>query len=186
MLAFLGKRMRDENLSVVELIFDQFIENGVTICQFPTPEARMLVLTEGFMSQRESVRQKCIHFLKPTVLEYAEHNDIAGLLKLIEAKLAFGNQYFGGIPGLLTLVILETLDNDMLLADYLEKVVLKKARAMAGISLKKKKTKKVGDQKKREDYDEIDLAFMEKEGHAVQDAEMDSDKASDDEEQKAD
>lgn len=55
-LAFLGKRLRDENPGVVELVFEQFIQNGVTICQFPTPEARMLVLTEGFTASRESVR----------------------------------------------------------------------------------------------------------------------------------
>jgi len=49
-LAFLGKRLRDSDPTVVELVFEQLTQNGVTICNFPTPEARMLVLTEGFTS----------------------------------------------------------------------------------------------------------------------------------------
>ena len=51
----------------------------------------MLVLTEGFTSQEAKVREACINFLKPTILEFAAKNDIAGVLKLIEARLAFGN-----------------------------------------------------------------------------------------------
>ena len=70
-LAFLGKRLRDINTNLVELIFKQLTDNGVTISQFPTPEARMLVLTEGFTSQEAKVREACMQFLKPTVLEYA-------------------------------------------------------------------------------------------------------------------
>ena len=44
------------------------------------------------------------------MLEFAKDDDIAGVLKLINAKLAFGNQYFGRIPGFLTLAILEILE----------------------------------------------------------------------------
>lgn len=61
------------------------------------------------------------------------------MLKLIEAKLAFGNQYFGRIPGFLILAILEILEADVTLANYLEKVVLRKLRLMAGIPLNKVK-----------------------------------------------
>lgn len=109
-LAFLGKRLRDKKPAVVKLIFDQLISNGVTISQFPGPEARMLVLTEGFTSHEPVVREACIKFLTPTVQEYADKNDIAGLLKLIEARLAFGNEYYGRIPGYVTLAILEILE----------------------------------------------------------------------------
>lgn len=94
------------------------------------------------------------------MLEYAARNDIAGLLKLIEAKLAFGNQYFGRMPGLLTLVILEILEDDVTLADYLERVVLKKIHKMAGISPSLRKGTK-GKSKDRE-LDEFDLALMER------------------------
>lgn len=132
-LAFLGKRLRDVNTNIVELIFKQFEINGVTISQFPTPEARMLVLTEGFTNPDAKVREACINFLKPTVVEYAANNDIAGVLKLVEARLAFDNQYFGRIPSFLTLAILEILENDVTLANYLENVVLRKLRFMAGI-----------------------------------------------------
>ena len=140
-LAFLGKRLRDVNSNIVELIFKQLTANEVTISQFPSPEVRMLVLTEGFTSQEAKVREACINFLKPTILEFAAKNDIAGVLKLIEARLAFGNQYFGRIPGFLTLAILEILENDITLADYLENIVLRKLRKMAGIPLDKKKSK---------------------------------------------
>jgi len=138
-LAFLGKRLRDKKPAVVKLIFDQLISNGVTISQFPGPEARMLVLTEGFTSHEPIVREACIKFLTPTVQEYADKNDIAGLLKLIEARLAFGNEYYGRIPGYVTLAILEILEQDVTLANYLEKVVIRKLRQLAGIPLDKKK-----------------------------------------------
>ena len=58
---------------------------------------------------------------------------------MIEAKLAFGNQYYGRIPTYLTLAILEILESDMTLADYLEKVVLAKLRRLAGLPLIKKR-----------------------------------------------
>lgn len=161
-LAFLGKRLRDVNLNVVELIFKQLTDNGVTISQFPTPEARMLVLTEGFTSQEAKVREACIQFLKPTVLEFAAKNDIAGVLKLIEARLAFGNQYFGRIPGFMTLAILEILENDITLANYLRNVVLKKLRKMAGIPLSKRKSKVNRGQAENDDeVDEFDLGLEE-------------------------
>lgn len=100
----------------------------------------MLVLTEGFTSHEPIVREACIKFLTPTVQEYADKNDIAGLLKLIEARLAFGNEYYGRIPGYVTLAILEILEQDVTLANYLEKVVIRKLRQLAGIPLNKKKT----------------------------------------------
>ncbi len=80
----------------------------------------MLVLTEGFTSNEPLVREACIKFLTPTVNEFAEKNDIAGLFKLIETRLAFGNEYYGRIPGYLTLAILEILESDITLADYLQ------------------------------------------------------------------
>ena len=140
-LAFLGKRLRDVNPSIVELIFKQLTVNKVTISEFPSPEIRMLVLIEGFTSQEAKVREACINFLKPSILDFAAKNDIAGILKLIEARLAFGNQYFGRIPGFLTLAILEILENDVTLANYLDNIVLRKLRRMAGIQLDKKKSK---------------------------------------------
>ena len=102
----------------------------------------MLVLTEGFTSPEPSVREACIGFLKPTVQEYVERDDIAGMLKLIDARLAFGNQYFGRVPVFLVLAILEILDDDMTLANYLHSVVLRKLRLMAKIPLDKKKAPK--------------------------------------------
>ena len=51
----------------------------------------MLILTEGFTSSDPLVQKACINFLTPTVKEFAENNNIAGILKLIEARLAFGN-----------------------------------------------------------------------------------------------
>ena len=87
------------------------------------------------------MREACINFLRPTILQFAAENNIAGVLKLIEARLAFGNQYFGRVPGFLTLSILEILENDITLANYLQKVVLRKLRRMAGIPLDKKKVK---------------------------------------------
>ena len=90
-LIFLGKRLRDNKPSLVKLIFEQLTSNGVKISNFPTSEARMLILTEGFTSNDPSVQKACINFLTPTVKEFAENNDIAGILKLIEARLAFGN-----------------------------------------------------------------------------------------------
>ena len=41
----------------------------------------------------------------------------------------------------MTLAILEILENDITLADYLENIVLRKLRKMAGIPLDKKKSK---------------------------------------------
>ena len=170
-LAFLGKRLRDVNSNIVELIFKQLTANEVTISQFPSPEVRMLVLTEGFTSQEAKVREACINFLKPTILEFAAKNDIAGVLKLIEARLAFGNQYFGRIPGFLTLAILEILENDITLADYLENIVLRKLRKMAGIPLDKKKSKQL--KQVVEEDDEFDLGLEEiKSPSHQQDAEM--------------
>ena len=141
-LAFLGKRMRDVSPGIVAMIFERLTQNGVTLSQFPTAEARMLVLTEGFTSPEPSVREACIGFLKPTVQEYVERDDIAGMLKLIDARLAFGNQYFGRVPVFLVLAILEILDDDMTLANYLHSVVLRKLRLMAKIPLDKKKAPK--------------------------------------------
>ena len=94
-------------------------KNGVTIGSFPSPEVRMLVLTEGFTSNEPLVREACIKFLTPTVNEYTAKRDIAGLLKLIEARLAFGNEYYGRIPVYITMAILDILESDLTLADYL-------------------------------------------------------------------
>ena len=49
-LAFLGKRLRDMSPDVVTLIFDQLTKSETELKDFPTPEARMLVLTEGLTS----------------------------------------------------------------------------------------------------------------------------------------
>lgn len=161
-LIFMGKRLRDSRPHVAKLIFDQLRENGVTISNFPGHEARLLILTEGFTRNDPQVRDACIDFLRPTVLEYAAKNDLAGLLKLIEVRLAFGNQYYGRIPGYMTLAILEILDSDVTLATYLEQVVLKKLRKLAGLPLEARKPRASdasaleNDSAKRE-LDEYDL-----------------------------
>ena len=49
-LALLGKRLRDINPELVVLIFEQLTLHGVLISDFPSAEARMLVLNEGFTS----------------------------------------------------------------------------------------------------------------------------------------
>ena len=49
-LVFLGKRLKDVDTEIIELIFKQLTQHGVKISSFPTAEARMLVLTEGFTS----------------------------------------------------------------------------------------------------------------------------------------
>ena len=98
----------------------------------------MLLLTEGLTSKYPEVRLACQNFLAPTIKSYANKNDLAGLLKLIEARLAFGNQYFGRIPGLLILAILEILDQDVTLCDYLDKVVMTKLRKLAHLPNRKK------------------------------------------------
>ena len=93
----------------------------------------MLVLTEGFTATDPQVREACMKFFTPTVRAYAAKNDIAGVLKLIEARLAFGNQYYGRIPGYVTLAILEILEHDEDLANYFKRVVIYKLRRLAGI-----------------------------------------------------
>ena len=123
----------------------------------------MLVLTEGFTCPEAGVREACIAFLRPTVNEYAEKNDIAGVLKLIEAKLAFGNQYFGRIPGFLILAILEILEADVTLANYLERVVLRKLRLLAGIPLNKVKKSKMALGQPDHELDEDDLFGVKEE-----------------------
>lgn len=117
----------------------------------------MLVLTEGFTSSEMKVKEACINFLKPTVIHYVELNNIAGLLKLIEARLAFGNEYFGRVPVFVVLAVLEILDSDVTLANYLHSVVLRKLRVMAKIPLnKKKQTKKISED---EEIDIFDLGI---------------------------
>ena len=106
------------------------------------------------------VKQACIDFLAPTVKEYAENNNIAGLLKLIEARKAFGNEYFGRIPGLLVITVLEVLEQDVTLIEYLEGVVVKKLRMLAGLPT----SKKAMAGKKAEGVNEVDemLLFEER------------------------
>lgn len=54
--------------------------NSVTIKDFPTPEARMMVLTEGFTCPKLEVREACINFFRPTVTEFVTKNDIAAIM----------------------------------------------------------------------------------------------------------
>lgn len=46
-LAFIGKRLRDENDDVCQSIFRQLIENSTRIEDFQGDEAKMLVIAEG-------------------------------------------------------------------------------------------------------------------------------------------
>jgi hypothetical protein len=67
------------------------------------------------------------------------------------------------MPGLLTLAIFEILEQDITIAEYLEKVVIKKLRRLAGISETKKhiQAKKVLDEE--QDMDEFLLFEVKKE-----------------------
>ena len=82
--------------------------------------------------------------MRPTVLEYTKNNNIAGILKLIEARQCYGNQYYVRIPSYIGMAIFEILDDDITLADYLEQVVLHKLRRLAGLPIERKK-QKLGD-----------------------------------------
>ena len=128
-LAFLGKRLRDVNNDVVVLVFNQLAGDHVTLADFPTAEARMLLLTEGLTSKEEAVRDACINFLTPTILKH--RNDLAAVFSMVDAKLAFVNQYYNRMPCLLTLAILKILPDEMTLVNYLDTVVMAKLKNMA-------------------------------------------------------
>lgn len=49
-LAFLGKRLKDQNPDVCVLVFKQMIANKTDITAFASKETRMLVITEGITS----------------------------------------------------------------------------------------------------------------------------------------
>ena len=49
-LAFLGKRLKDQNPEVCVLVFKQMIANKTDITAFASKETRMLVITEGITS----------------------------------------------------------------------------------------------------------------------------------------
>ena len=68
-LAFLGKKLRDENDEVCALVFKQLMTNEVRLENFQSDEARMLVLAEGLQTSNEKVRDACIEFLKNSVLD---------------------------------------------------------------------------------------------------------------------
>ena len=135
-LAFLGKRLRDVNKDVAVLVFKQLTGNDVTLADFPTAEARMLLLTEGLTSKDEEVRNACIEFLTPSVLRHS--NDLAALFVLVDARLAFVNQYYNRMPCLLTLAILKILPDEMVLVNYLDTVVMAKLKNMAARAQREK------------------------------------------------
>jgi hypothetical protein len=157
-LAFLGKRLRDVNKDVVVLVFKQLTSNDVTLADFPTAEARMLLLTEGLTAKDEEARNACIEFLTPSVLKHS--NDLAALFKMIDAKLAFVNQYYNRMPCLLTLAILKILPDEMTLVNYLDTVVMAKLKNMAARAARAAEAHPDGDQEMQEG-DEVQLNDLE-------------------------
>lgn len=71
-LAFIGKRLRDENDDVCCAIFKQLIDNQTRIENFSCDEAKMLVIAEGLQSANDGVRSACIEFLTPSIIEHAD------------------------------------------------------------------------------------------------------------------
>ena len=127
-LAFLGRRLRDVNGEVIVLVFSQLASEGVTIEDFPSAEARLLVLKEGLSSNDEQVREACIKFYSPTVLKYRDN--LATLFEMIDARLAFINQYYTRVPCLVILAIFQILPDEMIILNYIEKVVFAKLYKM--------------------------------------------------------
>ena len=127
-LAFLGRRLRDVNGEVIVLVFSQLASEGVTIEDFPSAEARLLVLKEGLSSNDEQVREACIKFYSPTVLKYRDN--LATLFEMIDARLAFINQYYTRVPCLVILAIFQILPDEMIILNYIEKVVFPKLYKM--------------------------------------------------------
>lgn len=72
-LAFIGKRLRDENDDVCCAIFKQLIDNQTRIENFSCDEAKMLVIAEGLQSGSDAVRTACIDFLTPSILENSDN-----------------------------------------------------------------------------------------------------------------
>jgi hypothetical protein len=124
-LAFLGKRLRDMSPEVVTLIFDQLTKSKTELKDFPTPEARMLVLTQGLTSPKDSVRNACAAFIAPTI-----QDDFINIFKLINCKLTFENQYFSRLPYLLVLVTLQTIEDENQLVFYLRDNVMAKLKKL--------------------------------------------------------
>jgi len=116
-LAFMGKRLRDESPDVCTLIFNQLIASHTQLKDFPSPETRMLVLTEGLCNPNPMVRDACIEFLTPTILE--NQDNLAHVFSILNCKLAFTNQYFARIPCLLVIAIHKILPSEMQIAKYL-------------------------------------------------------------------
>lgn len=125
-LAFLGKRLKDNNPAICELIFRQLIATKTEITAFPTKEARMLVITEGITSANQNVRLACIEFLRPTIL--SKPDDLSYIFKLIDTRLAFTNQYFARIPSVLILAMFEILPTEMDLAHFIGDTLAKLRR----------------------------------------------------------
>jgi hypothetical protein len=81
----------------------------------------MIVLAEGLQHQSEAVRDSCIQFLTPTILDH--QSDLAHLLNLINCKRAFTNQYFDHVPCLIVNVVIKVLPDDTTLPKYLRDTV---------------------------------------------------------------
>ena len=100
----------------------------MTIEDFPTAEARLLVLKEGLSSTHEAVREACIKFYSPTVHKYGD--SLATLFEMIDARLAFINQYYARVPCLVILAIFRIVPDEMIILNYIEKVVFAKLLRM--------------------------------------------------------
>jgi hypothetical protein len=79
---------------------------------------------------------------------------------MIDAKLAFVNQYYNRMPCLLTLAILKILPDEMTLVNYLDTVVMAKLKNMAARAARAAEAHPDGDQEMQEG-DEVQLNDLE-------------------------
>jgi hypothetical protein len=86
-LIMLGRRLRDKNEGVCLQVWKQLIECGVKIEDFDSKEQRMLVLGEGLQHHDDQVREMCLKFLEPSVIQNKQ--DLSYLLGLCDLRIAF-------------------------------------------------------------------------------------------------
>ena len=77
-------------------------------------------------------------------------NDLAALFQMVDAKLAFVNQYYNRMPCLLTLAILKILPDEMTLVNYLDTVVMTKLKNMATRAQREREVQPGEDQEMKE------------------------------------
>ena len=65
----LGKRLRDKEDEVRRQAYIKLTKCKIRIENFPSKEQRMLIIKEGLTDGNALVREACIEFLKPTLVE---------------------------------------------------------------------------------------------------------------------